>query len=196
MSAIVPPSKPKASRALVTATALAAYGKALPSVYVLAARGYYRDSMGKVGYNDVSIYDDAFFIVSPCGFSAYNGNVDPSRFGWNEGAQKFMARLKAGCWEFRRLKHHPSRPTGYMAFGQGNSPVTVQRMKADGTVHNEETGCFGINNHRGGINGTSSEGCVTVPREQWPSYYGQLAAALELAGQKTFPLILVDGPIN
>jgi lysozyme len=192
----LPKVKPKASRAIVTAKASSAYGETLPAVYVLAVRGYYRDTMGKAGVNDVGIYDDALFIVSPHGFSSWNGNTDPSRFGWNTAAKKFMARLKAGCWEFRRLKHHPSRPTGYMAFGQGAAPVTVQRVKADGTVHNEETGCFGINLHRGGISGTSSEGCVTLPAEQWPAYYGQLAAALELADQKTFPLILVEDLIS
>ncbi len=198
---ILPPSKPRASLSLVHEAATSAWRrvhglKPIPELYVLAVRGYYRDTMGKRGENDIAIYDDAFFIVSPFGFSSWNGNTDPSRFGWNTGAKKYMARLKVGIWIFKRLKHKMNSPTGYMAFGQGDSPVTVQRMSGDGKVHNEETGCFGINNHRGGSVGTSSEGCVTLPPEQWPAYYGQLAAALEMSGAKSFPLILIEGPIS
>ena len=165
----------------------------MPETYVLAVRGYYRDSMGKVGENDPGMYDDAFFIVTPLAMYPYNGNTDPSRYGWNAGAGKYMARLKPGVWEFRRLKHHASRPDGYMAFGQGDNEVTVERIDDRGRVRVTETGCFGINNHRGGNNGTSSEGCLTVPVDQWPSYDRTLADAV---GTKTFPMILIEGPIN
>lgn len=201
MSNLLPASKPNAPLSAIMAAAQTAWRTqhtelALPELFVLAVRGYYRDSMGLAGRNDLAIYDDAFFIVSPYGCSRWNGNADPSRIGWNGGAGKYMARLKTGVWTFRRLKHHASRPDGYMAFGQGGSELTVQRMKSDGSVHDEETGCFGINLHRGGLNGTSSEGCITVPPSQWPSFYGTLAAALEMTRLKTFSLILIDGPIS
>lgn len=170
-------------------------GGILPRVSVLAVRGYYQDSMGESGRNDVGIYDDAFFIITPSGVTPFNGNTDPSRYGWNAGAGKFMARLKTGVWTYRPIIHHASRPDGYPAFGQGDSPVTVERMSADGEIHNEETGCFGINLHRGGINGTSSEGCLTVPREQWESFHTTLGHALFAADLRTFPLILIEGQI-
>lgn len=200
MSIPIPPSKPKASLAVVTSSANDAWdnanpGTPLPDLYVLAVRGYYRDSMGKQGANDHGIFDDAFFIVSPNGFTAWNGNTDSTRTGWNAGAGKFMARLRTGVWTYRRLKHKMSSPNGYMAFGQGSNVVTVDRVDKDGNVKQIETGCFGINLHRAGINTTSSEGCLTVPQEQWVSFRSTLDEALEKAGKISFPLILIDGPI-
>lgn len=200
MSIPIPPSRPRASLGVVTAAANHAWDQArpgtpLPDLFVLVVRAYYRDSMGKPRENDYNIFDDAFFIVSPFGVTAWNGNSDPSRIGWNANAGKHMARLKPGVWIYRRLKHHASRPDGYMAFGQGADQVTVERLRADGTIAQTETGCFGINLHRAGVNGTSSEGCLTVPQQQWVQFRNTLDLALERTGRKTFPLILIDGPI-
>lgn len=159
-------------------------------MYVVAFRAYYEDSMGKPDENDVGIYDDAVFIVTPTHFSSWNANTDPSRYGWNSGAGKYMARLKPGVWSFRRLKHKIHSPTGYMAFGQGSAPVTVERIRKDGSIAITESGCFGINLHRGGNSGTSSEGCQTIPVAQWPAFDKRLA---EIAGDDRFPYVLIDG---
>lgn len=198
MPAAIPPNKPRATRAMVYAAALSAWkwhqgAQPMPSTFVLAARGYYRDTMGMPGTNDVGIYDDAIFIVTPGPFIAFNANLDPSRYGWNPGAGKYMARLAPGVWSFRRLKHHPARPDGYMAFGQGDSAVTVHRIRENGTIATTENGCFGINLHRGGVNGTSSEGCLTIPRDQWDFFDATLAG---IVGKNPFTLILTDEPIT
>lgn len=197
----IPSSKPRASLGVVIAAANKAWdagrpGTALPDLFVLVVRAYYRDSMGVPRSNDYGIFDDAFFIVSPFGFSSWNGNSDPSRIGWNNNAGKYMARLKPGVWTFKRLKHHASRPDGYMAFGQGEHPATVERLRTDGAIAQTETGCFGINLHRAGVNGTSSEGCLTVPLEQWAKFRNTLDDALAKVARKSFSLILIDGPIN
>lgn len=178
----------------MTAAAKALSGKPIPEVFVLMDRAYYDRSMGKPG-NDVGMYDDAAFVVSPLGFTSWNANTDPSRYGWNAGAGKYMARLKPGVYTYQRLKHHASRPDGYMAFGQGEHPVTVERIREDGSVAQSDTGCFGINLHRGGVNGTSSEGCLTIPAEQWPDFDSHLAGILAKTGKPTFTLILIDGPL-
>jgi len=194
-----PPSKPQATRAQVEAAAREWWvqgGKDValfPSKYVFAVRGYYEDSMGKKDQNDVGINDDAFFIVTPTHFSSWNGNTDPSRYGWNAGADKFMARLKPGCWSFIRLKHKMSSPNGYMAFGQGGKNVTVERIKQDGSVAVTESGQFGINLHRGGNTGTSSEGCQTVPPAQWSDFDKTLSA---IVGKDRFDYILSDKPFT
>lgn len=196
---MIPPSKPKASRQTVEVAALrewkAAGKKAedFPTTYVFACRAYYEDSMGKQDQNDVGIYDDALFIVTPTHFSSWNANTDPSRYGWNAGAGKFMARLKPGVWWFRRLKHKINSPNGYMAFGQGGDPVTVERIRQDGAIATTEAGCFGINLHRGGNNGTSSEGCQTVPLEQWSAFDKSLA---KFIGSDRFRYILAEGSIT
>lgn len=196
----LPSSKPRSSLGVVISAANKAWddtrpGTKLPDFFVLAVRAYYRDSMGVPRSNDYGIYDDAFFIVSPLGFHPWNGNSDPSRIGWNPGADKFMARLKPGIYEFRRLKHKINSPAGYMAYGQGSSPVTVERIRKDGSIAQTETGCFGINLHRGGVNGTSSEGCLTVPTGQWPAFDTTLSVVLASLKASTFPLILIEGPI-
>jgi lysozyme len=164
---------------------------AFPELFLLGVRGYFSESIGKPG-NDISAYDDALFLVSPLGFSSWNANVDPSRYGVNKNAEgKCMARLAPGCWKMISRIHRGK----YQAFGQGGHEVTVERIDAHGKVAQTETGCFGINIHLGGVNGTSSEGCQTLPPEQWPDFRKTLNAALHLHDASYFHYILIDGPI-
>ena len=192
----IPKSKPNASKELIISQATQAWSKEhgtapLPDRFVFAVRGYYSESIGEPG-NEVGQYDDAFFIVTPDTMTSWNGNSDPSRYGWNANAGKFMARLKPGCWWFKPLIHRGR----YQAFGQGENDVTVERIKKDGSIAMTEAGEFGINLHLGGINGTSSEGCLTVCPEQWTPFRRTLNSVLHLSGLKRFALILVEGPIN
>lgn len=165
-------------------------GLPLPDFFVLAVRAYYDQTIAPAG-NNLSAYDDAFFIVSPLGFTSWNGNTDPSRYGWNPNAEKYMARLKPGCWKFGKVLHRSS----YQAFGQVR-PVTVERIRQDGSIALTETGDFGIHDHIGGTNGTSSEGCVTHPPNQWVPYRNTLNKILSALRLKEYDFILVDGPIN
>lgn len=192
----IPPAKPKATVEKVLSVAGEAWRRAngnapLPAVFVLAVRSYYSRTIAPEG-NNLNAYDDAFFIVTPAGVTPWNGNTDPGRYGFNNSAGKYMARLMPGCWWFRSLIHRGK----YQAFGQGENLVTVERVKQDGNVARTETGCFGINLHLGGVNGTSSEGCCTLPPEQWEDFRKRLNQALALAKLKRFAFVLVDGPIN
>lgn len=193
----IPKSRPKASRELVLQVAKKQFekdypGKAFPKWFVLAVRAYYSQTIAPEG-NNISAYDDAFFIVGPNGeFSSWNGNTDPSRYGYNNNAGKYMARLKPGSYTFQRVFHRGR----YWAFGQAGNPVTVERIDSKGRIRQTETGCFGINNHLGGYNGTSSEGCPTLPPEQWPKYYKELAGIIKSSDSIEFDFILTDGPIN
>lgn len=198
MSNTVPTARPQASRARVIEAATVAWsrsnpGKRLPDKFVLACRSYFENSMGAPGRNDYGINDDGLFIVTPDAMTAWNGNTDPSRIGWNPGAGKYMARLKPGCYRFRRLRHKINSPNGYMAFGQGPNPVTVERIRENGSIAMTETGEFGINLHMGGDPGTSSAGCLTVYRPQWKEFDLTLA---RIVGKDDFDLILIEGPIN
>jgi hypothetical protein len=155
-------------------------------VILVGVRAYYRDTMGAKGKNEYGMYDDALFWVSPTAFGAFNGNTDPSRLGWNPNAQKFMARLCVGLWRYVKWKHKAK----YWAFGQGSNKVKVERLREDGTVAKTEVGCFGINVHRGGTQGTSSEGCVTSVAKQWEEFKELGYAELDRHAQKEFPFIL------
>lgn len=171
-----PAARPKLMREALAARLEAAFGPGvwaeLGPVSVVGVRGYYQDGMGRPGVNDRGLYDDALFILARGGgFLAFNGNTDPSRFraGSGTGAQKGMATLKPGLWKAHRFGKHRGE---YEALVQRAGPVTVLRDGQRGPY--EDTGFFGINIHRGGVGTTSSEGCQTLPPDQWPEFIGAL----------------------
>lgn len=183
---MIPISRPRASRALIERLAKKAT-KDLPAVYLLGVRGYYRDTMGEPGANDRNIYDDALFVVGPETFAAFNANSDPSVF------RQGIATLVPGVHLYRPGNHGISRPGGgYPAFRPAtkNEELPVTR---DGVA--VPWPGVAINIHRGSRSTTSSEGCQTVPPAQWDAFHALLTKELKAAGQKTFPYILLDGPI-
>lgn len=192
MTAAIPRDKPKMRRdevlALLTARhpALdAAAALAEAGVLIVGIRGYYRDGMGEAGKNDRRIYDDALFVVTRDGMTAWNGNTDPNGYrpGKGTGAGKGMAVLKPGVWRAYKLDKHKQQ---YLAVCQRAAKVTVIR---DGTPPYPETGMFGINIHKGGINGTSSEGCQTIPPAQWPGFIGAVVRDAEAGAVMTYVLL-------
>ena len=62
-------------------------------------------------------------------------------------------------------------------------------MTRDGVV-NPRPG-VAINIHRGGRNGTSSEGCQTIPPSQWDAFYSSLSGEMKRHGVSTFPYLLI-----
>lgn len=155
-------------------------------VQVLFVRGYYLNSMGAKGKNDRAMYDDAAFVVSPEGVQPFNANSDPSAF------RKRIANLKAPqVVNYIPGKHGLSRRDGgYPAFRQ-NSNVTVIR---DGVGEDTDRPGkrFWINLHRGGVNGTSSLGCLTIPPHQWDEFRDLVNGLLLKYGQKTFNVVLTE----
>jgi hypothetical protein len=154
-------------------------------VCLVGIRGYYRDTMGAVGKNDVGLYDDAIILVSPNAHVAFNGNVDPSRLGWNASARKPMAQLKSGVYRYKIGQHGISRGNPYKALVQAG-PVTV--MRGD----KEETGFYAINLHKGGRTTTSSEGCQTIPPQQWDAFIALTESELKRNNAKTLSYVLVN----
>jgi hypothetical protein len=140
-------------------------------------RGYYRDSMGRPGVNDRSIFDDAAALVSPNAFLMCNGNVDPTAA---RGAVTGRASLKPGFWPMWKLDLHRGK---YLALCQRAAECVVFRDNTEGfkagSVHAKYGTClgggfwrgwFGINGHGATATYTSSEGCLTIPRPQWEGY--------------------------
>lgn len=157
------------------------------AVALLGVRGYYRDTMGLPGANDRNIYDDALFLVSPEACLAFNANTDPSirRAG--------VAVLNPGLWFYKVGIHGLSKPANmrYTALVQ-DAPVTVTR-----DVTGSDTGFFGINIHRGGINTTSSLGCQTIPPgSQWDSFIATVRDQLDRRQQTRIPYLLIEGPVE
>ena len=142
---------------------LAANGCDLSHAHWLAIRGYYLDSKGTPGQNDLGIWDDAWFLYSPQhGVVSYRANTDPSsrRAGQGTGSQKGRAHLAAGVW-----RYGPGLHKGRPAFRQA-AQVLVKRDALGGGSY-DDWGFFGINIHDAPGNGTSSEGCQTAPRAQF-----------------------------
>lgn len=157
--------------------------KILDRVVLVGVRGYYRDSMGKPGTNDRGIYDDALFIVSPTHFSSWNANTDPSTH------RPGIASLVPGVHRYRPGNHGISRPGGgYPAFRPAtkNEELPVTR---DG-VPNPRPG-VAINIHRGSRTSTSSEGCQTVPPQQWDAFHAALSGEMKRHKVTTFPYLLM-----
>lgn len=185
-----------------------------PVCWWLAVRGYWPQSMGPTRKNDPGVWDDAMFFVCPSReiFIPQQANTDPSRYGWNSGAGKPMAVLNTGLWFFRRGAHKGKTP----AFRQltpeearahnaakkkhlvpNDGRFSVTRTYAEGDKRNYvEAGYYAINIHPGGINGTSSEGCQTVPRAVATNFLQKCWDTSLTSMIDAIPYLLVDGPIN
>lgn len=186
MAKLVPNSRPQVKREVIEAI-LKKRG-VTEKLAVVGIRGYYMDTMGAPGKNDRGIYDDCICFVAPEAFVTFNGNVDPSRFrkGKGKGSGKGMASLKKGLYRSHKLGLHRG---AYTALIQTGGAVTVIR---DGTPDYEDTGYFGINIHRGGVNGTSSLGCQTIVPAQWDGFISLVKADMKRYGQTVMPYLLID----
>lgn len=192
----LPFSKPKAPRDLVIAAASKQWkidrpAEPLPTTFLCFIRGYYRDTMGKVGANDRGIYDDAAFVVGPETFASFNANSDPSAF------RSGVATLLPGCYPYKKGNHGISRPGGgYPAFRPA-TPGEALPVRRDGeSAVPSKTPGVAINIHRGSYTSTSSLGCQTLHPSQWDAFYNLAAAEMSKASLKMVWVIVLDGPIN
>ena len=181
---MIPRNRPRIERK--TTEKLLASRKVSDPVCLVGIRGYYRDTMGAKGVNDVGLFDDAIIVVSPNVHAAFNGNVDPTRLGWNPKVRKPMAQLKPGVYRYKLGKHGLRTKSPYKALVQAE-PVTVLRGDK------EETGWFGINIHAAGRT-TSSEGCQTVPRAggQWDALITLVETEMRRNNAKTLSYVLTS----
>lgn len=205
-----PKALPKATRSLIESVAAEQWTRSqtqtitLPDRYIVGVRGYWQDTMGKPGVNDVGIWDDAMFYVSPNMFLAENANTDPSRYGWNAAAGKPMAVLNAGCWPFRRGPHKGKTPA-FRQMTQAEAAkvgapfdgrFAVTRCYAVNDARNyAEAGYYAINIHPGGNVGTSSEGCQTLPADRAQAFLQKVWDDTLAAKMPFVWYILIEGPI-
>lgn len=177
----VPTSRPQLLREKAEAI-LQTFSYKQSEVTLLGIRGYYKDSIGKPGVNDINQYDDAIFLISPRVFFAVNANVDPSKDGIK------IAHLKAGGpYLYKIGMHNMKHP--YKALRQyGN--VTVLRNGIP--VTDSPANRFYIDIHRGGYNTTSSLGCQTIFPDQWPSFLENVEREMKFYNQPVIPYYLAE----
>jgi lysozyme len=198
MSSILPRGRPKLTQDDAQRF-LSARGVKGPAL--LGIRGYYLDTMGVAGKNDVNLYDDAIALVTPTVFRTFNANTDPSK------EYPGVATLIPGTWEYMRGIHniskdpriHPRYPCLVQA-----APVIVYREGTEEYETNHEDphygrskgagrwiGDFGIHIHRGGLTTTSSEGCQTIHPLQWNEFWTLVDAQMLALGITTVPYCLM-----
>lgn len=179
---MLPSGKPQLNLAGVLQL-LTPFNISTTSVKLLGVRGYYKDTMGAAGKNDIGIYDDALFIVAPNGvLLSYNANTDPSR------SFKGVAVLKpGGPYQYKIGMHNMRAP--YKALRQYGR-VTVLR---DGIPHTDTAVApFYIDIHKGGYNTTSSLGCQTIHPDQWIDFLTNVEQLMHSYKQDIVPYCLVE----
>ena len=153
------------------------------SVMVLAIRGYYLNSQGAAGENDRGIYDDAFVLIGPNYFQAFNANTDPRKH------EKGIAMLLPGWHEFKQGWHGFGKASGHKAFRTANVQEITPVLR-DG--QNGIQKGYTINLHSGGVINTNSAGCQTVQKDQWEEFRSNAYRLMDAEGQKTLPYLLVE----
>jgi lysozyme len=93
--------------------------------------------------------------------------------------------LSPGVHLYRKGKHKIASPLGYAAFRPANAneelPVTRSGKPSVGVA---------INIHKGGVNGTSSLGCQTIPPAQWESFRSTVYMLMDRYDQSVIPYVL------
>lgn len=178
---ILPPARPKRSQPEI-GKVLNHYGIDRTKAALVFVRGYYLDSMGQRGRNDLNVYDDAAFILSPSLFESFNANTDPS-FGGRR-----LAMLNLGKYKFQTGKHR-GQYRALRAFPEG----VELPCSRDGRAST----CRYINIHKGGsVNGragvTWSEGCLTIPWLQYSDWVERVYDQIRRYSQQTIDVVLVE----
>lgn len=177
-----------------------------PAGFFLTIRGYYRDSLGAKGKNDVGMYDDMLAWVSEKDILPIQGNTDPSRVGWNGSLGKPFAMLVPGVWYFIRGPHKGRQPCFRQPTEEnaqdfripGKGYFTVYRAKGQNQISQHtaptESGYFAINIHDGGDENTSSWGCLTAPSKTFIPWATEIWARTREKKQDVLPMLLLENP--
>jgi hypothetical protein len=144
---------------------------------IVGIRGYYLNSLGAEGENDRGIYDDAIFILAIGEFHAFQANTDPAKF------RNGIATLIPGVYDCVKWRHH----------GKYNAlQIVVDRITRDGEPGKIFAGRHGINIHKGGVNTTGSEGCQTLPPDEWNLFINPVYALMNEFKKDTIKYLLID----
>lgn len=147
-------------------------------VVVLAVRGYYSTTFAPIG-NNRGVFDDAVCIITDNVFGTFNFNTDPSVY------KKGIATMKPGVVKYRQGIHGLSWLKGrYEAFRPATKGELVP-VTRDGSTATNLLG-QALNIHWG-----RSEGCQTLPYEQWATFKNLLYFEMKKEKVPTFPYVLV-----
>lgn len=186
MSIILPPKRPHRSLERLKAV-LAFYKQSINVPVIVFVRGYYLDTMGKPGTDDLNIYDDACFLIGNDFklFESYNANTNPS---FMRRGGRALAQLNLGKYRFYRGMHKNKYPA-LRAYPEGVTlPVTREGKLSTGQY---------INIHKGSTNYRAndivwSEGCLTLPDTQYGDFRQRVWAEMDRVHADTIDVILLE----
>lgn len=186
MKVILPPARPRRDKDRISKILkFFELGNSLP--IIIFVRGYYLDSMGVKGKDDLNIYDDAAFLVGDgLGlFESYNANTNPS-VPFRGG--RYLAQLNLGRYRFAQGLHKGK----YKALRSFPEGVTLPC-----TRNGELSTCSHINIHKGSTNPKAadlvwSEGCLTIPDIQYGDFIARVYDAMDRHDMKTIDVILLE----
>lgn len=158
-------------------------GVSLVKPAILFVRGYFMDSMGKPDQNDRALYDDAAFIYTPTGLVAYNANTDPTRY------KHGVAMIKPGVYPFRQGWHKWGKKGAHRAFRPA-TPDEALPVFRDG-IEKPRPG-IACNIHKGSAFHTSSEGCLTLPPNQWDDFRITGYSVMDSHNMDIIPVCLIE----
>lgn len=186
---VIPKSRPQKSKSEVEAILEPLLGTLPEKKFPLVAfglRGYYADTFGVKGKNDRGQWDDAIGWLDrrTGGFQIWNGNTDPTA-KFKEG----LGQIHAPQILYFRIGKHKGRP----AFRQA-ATFLVDRDGANGPVKASIDCAFNWHDSLNPIKTTSSEGCQTMPKDQFKAAreYGYVVVRQYYPKTETFPYLLVD----
>lgn len=142
----------------------------------VAIRGYYANTFGKPGVNDINFYDDALAMIVKGKYMTFNWNADPSAF-LMRGVPK--AILKKGVHWYKLDYHHKwDNRKRYVALRPAtpDEKLEVWRLGSDGKYRSSIGQA--INQHAGGSSSTWSEGCQTTHLSQYGEFITAIGDAL------------------
>lgn len=141
------PNKPKITDAEVDKVVNFFFPSKVPDLLLVAVRGYFKNTVGKKGENDINKWDDAMLVYeNGTLIKTFNANTDPSK--------QDLAMLDPGVYQFARGKHK-GRIDAFRASPEG--------VRLPCTRNGKKSWCSFINIHDGGRNDTWSAGCITLP---------------------------------
>jgi len=169
------------ARPEITLEQCLAIGKthSLSPPFLLGIRGYENP-----GQNETGVYDDCICVVDTVSFEAFNANTDPSKHarGMATVIAPQIIKYKIGVHNL-----HKDKSKQYQALVQA-SPIAVNREG----VGEVPPGWFGINIHRGGVKTPGSEGCQTLPPDQWPEFMRVVWEVLKMRKLWELSYLLVE----
>jgi hypothetical protein len=175
--AMVPGKRPQQTREQTLTILSQSLISVIDSVVILGVRGYYKDSMGKVGKNDQAMYDDALIVISPSAYKTFNANTDPQKAGQKK------AMLAPGRYQFYKGRHR-NKYNALRPYPEGVAlPCTRDGVKSM---------CSHTNIHKGGFSDTFSEGCQTLYPSQWNEFIDLVYSQMNKYGQKTVRYLLIE----